>query len=243
MINSGLSRVRELAKKDKSVKFTALLHHITPELLEESFYLLKRGASPGVDGVMRADYQENLTGNLKELHERLQKGSYRALPAKRVYIPKADGRKRPPGIVAAEDKIAQHAVSRVLAAIYEEDFLGFSYGFRPGRGCHDALDALAVAIGRKKVNWILEADITGFFDSISHDVLFAFMESRIADHRRLRLIKKWLKAGVVEEGNWQAVDRGTPQGGLYPRCWLTCFCTMRLTGGWSNGAQNVPKET
>jgi len=175
---------------------------------------LKRDAAPGVDGVTWTEYETGLGERLKNLHNRVHRGTYRAQPSKRTYIPKADGRKRPLGIAALEDKIVQHAVVTVLNQIYEEDFLGFSYGFRPGRRQHDALDALWVGIMRKKVNWILDADIRSFFDEIRHDWLLKFVKHRIADRRILRLIGKWLRAGVSEEGQWSKTERGTPQGSV-----------------------------
>jgi len=202
---------REAAKRDKRLRFTALLHHVSVLLLESSFYALKRDAAPGVDGVTWTEYETGLSERLKDLHSRVHRGTYRAQPSKRAYIPKADGRKRPLGIAALEDKIVQHAVVTVLNQIYEEDFLGFSYGFRPGRRQHDALDALWVGIMRRKVNWILDADIRSFFDEIRHDWLLKFVKHRIADRRILRLIGKWLRAGVSEEGQWSKTERGTPQ--------------------------------
>src|SRR5437870_1708821 len=210
---SGLRGVREAAKRDKRLQFTALLHHVSVLLLESSFYALKRDAAPGVDGVTWTEYETGLGERLKDLHSRVHRGTYRAQPSKRAYIPKTDGRKRPLGIAALEDKIVQHAVMTVLNQIYEEDFLGFSYGFRPGRRQHDALDALWVGVMRRKVNWILDADIRSFFDEIRHDWLLKFVKHRIADRRILRLIGKWLRAGVSEEGQWSKTDRGTPQGG------------------------------
>src|SRR3989440_2141165 len=211
---AGLQRVREAAKRDKRLRFTALLHHVSVLLLADSFYALKRGAAPGVDGLTWQEYETDLDKRLEDLHSRVHRGTYRALPSKRAYIPKADGRKRPLGIAALEDKIVQHAVVTVLNQIYEEDFLGFSYGFRPGRRQHDALDALWVGIMRRKVNWILDADIRSYFDEIRHDWLLKFVKHRIADRRILRLIGKWLRAGVSEEGQWSKTERGTPQGSV-----------------------------
>jgi RNA-directed DNA polymerase len=211
---SGLRGVREAAKRDKRLQFTALLHHVSVLLLESSFYALKRDAAPGVDGVTWTEYETGLGERLKDLHSRVHRGTYRAQPSKRAYIPKTDGRQRPLGIAALEDKIVQHAVMTVLNQIYEEDFLGFSYGFRPGRRQHDALDALWVGVMRRKVNWILDADIRSFFDEIRHDWLLKFVKHRIADRRILRLIGKWLRAGVSEEGQWSKAERGTPQGSV-----------------------------
>src|SRR5471030_1962091 len=194
------------------MQFTALLHHITPQLLAQSFYALRRDAAVGVDGMSWRDYEEGLLQRVTELHGRLHKGAFRATPSRRVYIPKADGRQRPLGIASLEDKIVQRAVVEVLNAIYEEDFLGFSYGFRPRRSQHQALDALAVGIGRKKVNWVLDADIRGFYDTIDHGWMLKFLEHRIADQRVLALIRKWLKAGVIENGVRSDTEEGTAQG-------------------------------
>jgi group II intron reverse transcriptase/maturase len=213
-VSPALRRVRKVAEEDTSTRFTALLHHITIDALRESYYLLKRQAAPGVDGCVWADYHEGLAERLEDLHTRVHKGTYRAQPSRRVYIPKADGTKRPLGIAALEDKIVQHAVAGLLSIVYEADFYGFSYGFRPNRGCHDALDAISVAIEKKKISWVLDADIQGFFDSISHEWMLRFLERRIADRRVLRLIRKWLKAGVSEEGEWTRSNVGTPQGAV-----------------------------
>lgn len=210
----GLQGVREIARRDRRVRFTALLHHITPSLLAESFYALRRQAAAGIDGVTWQKYEAVLHDRVHELHREIHSGSYRAVPSRRVYIPKADGRQRPLGIASVEDKVVQQAVSTVLGMIYEQDFLGFSYGFRPGRGQHDALDALYVGIKRRKVNWILDADIQSFFDEIDHDWMMRFLEHRVADPRILRLIRNWLKAGVIESGCRIASERGTPQGAV-----------------------------
>jgi RNA-directed DNA polymerase len=211
-VHTALEGVRQIARRDKEVRFTALLHHITVERLWLAFMETNRKAAPGVDEVTWAQYEENLEANLLELHQRLRSGAYRAKPSRRVYIPKADGRQRPLGVAALEDKIVQRAVVEVLNAIYEEDFLGCSYGFRPKRGQHDALDALATGLKRKKVNFVLDADVRGFFDAISHEWLVKFIEHRIADKRVLRLIQKWLNAGVMEDGRWTECEEGTPQG-------------------------------
>jgi len=210
--HSELDRVRRRAKKDKEAKFTALLHHVTVDRLREAFRQLKRNAAPGVDGVTWEQYGERLEENIQALHARLHRGAYRAKPSRRTYIPKADGRRRPLGIATLEDKLVQRAVVEVMNAIYEEDFLGFSYGFRPGRGQHDALDALATGITRKKVGWVLDADIRAYFDTIDHGWLMKFLEHRIGDRRLLRLIRKWLSAGVMEEGKWTESKVGSPQG-------------------------------
>lgn len=213
-VSPGLGRVRQAARQRKKEKFTALLHHVTIDLLKDAFLALKRRAAPGVDGVTWQDYEANLEANLQNLHQRVHRGSFRAMPVKRRFIPKPDGKQRPLGITALEDKIVQRAVVTVLTEIYEEDFLGFSYGFRPGRGQHDALDALCVGIGAARVNWILDADIRSFFDRIDQQWLFRFLEHRIGDARILRLIRKWLKAGVLDEGQWSVAETGTPQGAV-----------------------------
>src|SRR6201997_2581493 len=213
-VSQGLSGVREAAKKRRRERFTALLHHVSVDLLRDSYYALKRQAAPGVDGVTWPEYETGLAGRLTDLHNRVQRGAYRAQPSRRVYIPKADGRQRPLGIAALEDKIVQQAVVTILNQIYEVDFQGFSYGFRPGRSPHQALDALTVGIQRKRVNWVLDADIRGFFDNMSHEWTMKFVEHRVADRRILRLIQKWLKAGVSEDGQWSESNLGTPQGAV-----------------------------
>ena len=213
-VSQGLSGVREAAKKRRRERFTALLHHVSVELLRDSYYALKRQAAPGVDGVTWPEYETGLEGRLTDLHNRVQRGAYRTQPSRRVYIPKADGRQRPLGIAALEDKIVQQAVVTILNQIYEVDFQGFSYGFRPGRSPHQALDALTVGIQRKRVNWVLDADIRGFFDNVSHEWTMKFVEHRVADRRILRLIQKWLKAGVSEDGQWSESKVGTPQGAV-----------------------------
>jgi len=209
---SALDRVRRVARQDKEVRFTALLHHVDVDRLRVAYWALEPKAAPGVDGVTWQDYGEDLEANLRDLHARVHRGAYRARPSRRVYIPKADGRQRPLGVAALEDKLLQRAVVEVLNAIYETDFLGFSYGFRPGRSQHQALDALATGIERKKVNWVLDADIRGFYDAIDHGWMLKFLEHRIADERVLRLIRKWLKAGVIEDGEWSETVEGTAQG-------------------------------
>ena len=213
-LSQGLHGVRRAASVRKQERLTALLHHLSVALLRESFYALKRQASPGVDGRRWQEYEIGLEDRLNDLHSRVHRGAYRAQPSRRVYIPKADGRQRPLGIAALEDKVVQQAVVRVLSQIYEEDFLGFSYGFRPGRSQHQALDALWVGIMRKKVNWILDADVRGFFDNLSHEWMVKFIEHRVADRRVQRLIRKWLQAGVSEDGEWAKTEVGTPQGAV-----------------------------
>ncbi len=212
--STGLARVREAARRDRRQKFTALLHHVSIDLLRESYHSLKKQAAPGVDGVTWQAYGRDLEGRLADLQGRVHRGAYRAQPSRRVWIPKADGRQRPLGIAALEDKIVQTAVGTVLNQIWEEDFLGFSYGFRPGRSQQDALDALWVGIVRKKVNWIVDLDIRSFFDRLQHDWLVQFVEHRIGDKRVVRLIQKWLKAGVMEQGQWTETEEGSPQGAV-----------------------------
>ena len=211
-VSQALARIRQAAKLRKKERFTSLLHHVSVDLLRLSFFALKKDAAPGVDGLAWRDYETNLEGNLEDLHDRVHRGAYRALPSRRQYIPKADGRQRPIAICALEDKIVQRATAVVLNAIYEVDFLGFSYGFRPKRSQHDALDALMVGITTTKVNWILEVDIRSFFDEVNRDWLGRFLEHRMADPRILRLIQKWLKAGVLENGVVIDSEKGTGQG-------------------------------
>lgn len=211
-VSSGLDRVREAARKDKDARFTALLHHVDLDRLRAAYWAIRPLAAPGIDGVTWDAYGQNLEENLQGLLARVNSGAYRASPSRRAYIEKADGRLRPLGIATLEDKILQRAVVEVLNAIYEVDFLGFSYGFRPGRRPHDALDALTVGIERKKVNWVLDADVKEFFTNLDHDWLTRFLEHRIADKRVLRLIRKWLNAGVIEDGEWMASETGAPQG-------------------------------
>lgn len=213
-MTGGLDRVRQAAKGNKKLRFTALLHHIDAASLWMAYDRLKRNAAPGVDGVTWEAYGENLIPNLTDLHERIHRGNYHPKSSRRKYIDKADGRKRPLGIAALEDKIVQGAVVELLNAIYEKDFLGFSYGFRPGRGPHDALDALAAGTIQRKVNFILDADIAAFFDTLGHEWLERFLQHRIGDRRLLRLISKWLKAGVMEDGEWLPTEAGSPQGAV-----------------------------
>src|SRR3984957_3317183 len=213
-VSQGLSGVRRAAKERRQERFTALLHHLSAGLLRESFYALKRQAAPGVDGVTWKKYETGLEDRIADLHSRVHRGAYQAQPSRRVYIPKADGRRRPLGIAALEDKIVQQAVVTILNEIYEVDFKGYSYGFRPGRNPHQALDALAVGIQRKRVNWVLDADIRGFFDNLSHEWAIKFVEHRVADPRIIRLIQKWLKAGTSKDGQWSESNVGTPQGAV-----------------------------
>jgi RNA-directed DNA polymerase len=213
-VSQALERIRKVARERKKERFTALFHHISIDLLEQSFFELKEDAAPGVDRLTWKDYEADLERKLEDLHDRVQRGAYRALPNRRVYIPKPDGRQRPLAVAALEDKIVQRAVVALLNAIYEEDFLGISYGFRPRRSTHDALDALCVGIDSKKVSYILDADIRSFFDEISQDWLIRFLEHRIGDRRIIRLIQKWLKAGILEEEVLTVSDRGTGQGSV-----------------------------
>ena len=208
-VSQALERIRQAARQRKKEKFTALLHHISIHHLEEAFFELKEDAAPGVDELTWRAYEAEPEHKLEDLHARLHRGAYRALPSRRVYIPKPDGRQRPLAVAALEDKVVQRATAAVLSAIYEEDFLGFSYGFRPGRGTHDAMDALVVGITSTKVNWILDADIRSFFDTVSQEWLIKFVEHRVGDRRIIRLIQKWLKAGVLEDGIVTVSDKGT----------------------------------
>jgi group II intron reverse transcriptase/maturase len=211
---NGLDRIREAAARDRDLRFTSLMHHITEELLLDAYSALKRDAASGIDDVTWHEYGEGLENRITDLHDRVQSGRFRAKPSKRVWIPKPDGRQRPIGITALEDKIVQQATVRVLNHIYEKDFLGFSYGFRPERSQHNALDAIWVGITQRKVSWVLDADIKSFFDTINHTWLMKFLERRIGDPRMLRLIRKWLRAGVSEDGEWSKTEVGTPQGSV-----------------------------
>ena len=213
-VSQALERIRQAAKHNKKERFTTLLHHVNPETLRLAFNALKKDAAPGVDGTTWSDYEGDLERRLEDLHDRVHRGAYRPQPSRRVYIPKADGRQRPLAVAAIEDKIVQGAVAMVLSAIYEVDFLGFSYGFRPGRGQHDALDALVVGIDSRKVNWILDADIRSFFDMVDQKWMIRFVEQRVGDPRIIRLIQKWMKAGVLEDGEFKASERGTGQGSV-----------------------------
>jgi RNA-directed DNA polymerase len=214
VVQSALGRIRQAAVKDRKLKFTSLMHHIyNLSTLREAYYELKRDAAPGVDGETWRQYGENLESNLTDLSARLRRGAYRAKPVRRVFITKDDGRQRPLGVTALEDKIAQRATVEVLNGIYEADFLGISYGYRPGKGQHNALDALYTALLTRKVNWVLDGDISSFFDGLDHEWLIKFIEHRVADQRVVRLIRKWLNAGVLEQGQWSCSEEGTPQGG------------------------------
>src|ERR1700735_3366987 len=213
-VSQALERIRQAARQRKKERFTSLLHHLSIELLRLAFFALKREAAPGVDGLTWRDYEADLDRRIEDLHSRVHRGAYRALPSRRRYIPKADGQQRPLAVAALEDKIVQKAVTAVLNAIYEEDFLGFSYGFRPKRSPHDALDALVVGIYSTRVNYIFDADLRRFFDSVSQEWLIRFLEHRINDGRIIRLIQKWLKAGVLEDGALTVSATGTGQGSV-----------------------------
>jgi RNA-directed DNA polymerase len=213
-VSQALDRIRRVARQRKKERFTSLLHHINVALLRSAFLALKRDAAPGVDGLTWRDYEADLERKLEDLHARVQRGAYRAQPSRRRYIPKPDGRQRPLAVAGLEDKIVQRATAAVLNVIYEEDFLGFSYGFRPGRGAHDALDALVVGISSMKVNYILDADIRSFFDTVNQNWLIRFLEHRVGDERIIRLIRKWLRAGVLEDGIVNVSERGTGQGAV-----------------------------
>jgi len=212
--SSGLNRVRQTARQDKEVRFTALLHHVNIDLLRSSYNSLKRQAAAGVDEMTWEEYGGDVEERLSDLHGRIHSGGYRAQPSRRVWIPKTDGRQRPLGIAALEDKIVQRAVGTVLNQIWEEDFRGFSYGFREKRSQHQALDALYVGITQRKVDWVLDLDIKSFFDKIGHEWMIQFVEHRIGDQRVVRLIRKWLKAGVMDDGRWFETEEGTPQGSV-----------------------------
>src|SRR5215471_14177246 len=213
-VSRAQARIRDAVTRNKQGKLTALLHHISIDGLRASFFGLKKAAAPGVDEVTWTEYMENLEANLAGLHQRVHTGAYRALPSRRKYIPKGDGRQRPLGIAALEDKIVQAAVVAILTPMYEAEFLGFSYGFRPGRNQHQALDALAYGIGKRRISWVLDADIRAFFDTVSQDWLVRFIEHRIGDRRIVRLIRKWLAAGVLEDGQVIQMEEGTPQGAV-----------------------------
>src|SRR5271166_1620961 len=213
-VSQALDRVREAARQRKKEQFTSLLHHVDLAMLRTAFYAMKRDAAPGVDGMTWATYERDLDRKIEDLHARVKSGAYRALPSRRSYIPKEDGSKRPLAVAALEDKIVQRATAAVLSAIYEEDFLGFSYGFRPKRSQHDALDALIVGISAKKVNYILDADIRSFFTEVSQQWVIRFLNHRIGDPRILRLVQKWLRAGVLEDGIVTIEEKGTGQGSV-----------------------------
>ena len=238
-VSQGLAGVRKAARENKEMKFTALLHHLTIELLRESFYALKRKAVPGVDGVTWQEYEPGLEDRLVDPHSRVHRGAFRATPSRRVYLEKEDGRQRPLGVTALEDKIVQQAVVTILNQIYEEDFLGFSYGFRPGCSQHQALDALSYALLRKQVNHVLDADIRGFFDNLDNGWLIKFVKHRVADRRILRLIQKGMNAGVMEEGEWLETKTGTPQGAVISPLLANAYLHLRFRSLGGSLAQEV----
>ena len=213
-VSQALERVRQAARQRKKERFTSLLHHVDPAMLRTAFYAMKRDAAPGVDGMTWETYEQDLDRRIETLHARVQAGTYRALPSRRSYIPKEDGSMRPLAVAALEDKIVQRAVAAVLSAIHEEDFLGFSYGFRPNRSQHDALDAMIVGISSKKVNYILDADIRSFFTEVSQQWVVRFLEHRIGDKRIIRLVQKWLRSGILEDGIVTIEEKGTGQGSV-----------------------------
>jgi RNA-directed DNA polymerase len=237
--SSALDRVREAARRDARQRFTNLLHHLKVELLRQAYGALKRDAAAGVDEVAWKEYGEGLEERLIDLQDRIQGGPYRAKPSKRYWIPKLDGKQRPIGIASLEDKIVQKALVLVLQQIYEEDFLSFSYGFHPERSQHNALDALYVAITRRKVNWVLDADIRGFFDTIDHGWLMKFVEHRVADPRVLRLIRKFLRAGVSEDGQWSKTEVGTPQGAVISPFLANIYSDNHIKGTSSTAANSI----
>jgi RNA-directed DNA polymerase len=238
-VSSDLDRVRQVARRDKDAQFTALLHHVTVDRLREAYRAIRPDAAPGVDGVTWRDYGSDLEENLRDLHARVHTGAYRARPTRRVFIPKQDGRLRPLGVAALEDKILQRAVVEVLNAVYEADFLGYSYGFRPGRSQHDALDALAVAITRRRVNWVLEADIRSYFTSLDQSWLLKFLEHRIADKRVLRLVQKCSGQGSSTTGSGQRRWRERRKGHRSHRCSATSSFTTSLICGPTSGGDNT----
>ena len=230
-MNHRLASVRQAARKDRKQRFTALFHHVCNiDTLAFAFWSLDRDASPGIDGKTWQAYEEGLEDNLRDLAGRLKRGAYRASAVRRVFIPKTDGRQRPVGIPTLEDKIVQRALVEVMNAIYEVGFLGLSYGFRPERSQHDALDAVTVGLTRRKVNWVLDADIRGFFDTLNHEWLVKFVEHRIADARVVRLIRKWLRVGVVQDGVRTQSEVGTPQGGSISPLLANIYLQPRVLG-------------
>ena len=213
----NLARVNDAAKRSRQTRFTALFHHLDVAALERAFRRLRRRAAPGVDGMTIAAYEQGLEEKLRDLHTRLHRGRYRCKPALRTYIPKADGGQRPLGITALEDKIVQSAVAEILNAVYEADFRDCSHGFRPWRSAHGALRAVHASIMTERVNWVVDADIRNFFGSVDHSWLERMIAHRIADPRILRLIRQWLRAGVLEDGVYESTEVGTPQGaGISP---------------------------
>ena len=242
-VSQALERVRQAARQRKKERFTSLLHHVDRAMLRTAFYAIKRDAAPGVDGVTWETYEQDLDRRIEDLHARVKSGAYRAQPSRRSYIPKEDGSKRPLAVAALEDKIVQRATAAVLSAIYEEDFLGFSYGFRPGRSQHDALDALIVGISSRKVNFILDADIRSFFTEVSQQWVVRFLEHRIGDKRIIRLVQKWLRAGVLEDGIVTVEEKGTGQGSVISPCSRTSISTTSSICGPNAGDGARPRAT
>ena len=227
-VSQALDRVRQAARQRKMERFAALRHHLDLAMLRTAFYAIKRDAAPGVDGVTWETYEEDLDRKIEDLHARVKRGAYRALPSRRTYIPKEDGSKRPLAVAALEDKIVQRAVAAVLSAIYEEDFLGFSYGFRPKRSQHDALDALIVGISSRKVNFILDANIRSFFTEVSEQWVVRFLEHRIGDKRILRLVRKWCEPASSKAGSWRSRRRGDARGSVISPLLLEHLSSLRL---------------
>src|SRR3954452_22921809 len=242
-VSRAQGRLRQAVARNKKEKLTALLHHVSLDTLRWAFFEQRKDAAPGVDRLTWEEYAADLETRLADLHGRVHRGAYRALPSRRRYIPKPDGGRRPLGIAALEDKIVQTAVAAILTPIYEAEFLGSSYGFRPGRGQHDALDALAAGIARKRINWILDADLRSFFDTISHDWLTRFVEHRIGDRRIIRLLRKWLQAGVLEDGRVIETVAGTPQGAsATPPTTLPSSFAVRVRRSGVGGGRSDPED-
>jgi RNA-directed DNA polymerase len=242
-VSQAQARIREAVIRNRQDRLTALLHHLTVDVLRASFFGLKKSAAPGVDEMTWTEYAEHLEASLVDLHARVHTGAYRALPSRRKYIPKADGRQRPLGIAAIEDKIVQAAVVAILTPIYEAEFLGFSYGFRPKRNQHQALDALAFGIGKRRINWVLDCDVQSFFDKVSRDWLIRFVEHRIGDHRIIRLIAKWLTAGVLEDGRMIETEEGRRRARSSARSWQTFTSIMSMINGSTSGGSDAPLAT
>ena len=241
--NSALDRVRQLAQRDKEMQFTALLHHINPQSLKAAYWALNPKAAKGIDGVAWKDYGKDLDANIEDLHRRIHQGAYRPSPIRRTFIPKANGQMRPLGIITLEDKIAQRATAEVMNAIYEQDFVGFSYAFRPERNQHMCLDALNVGITRRAVNYVLSADIVSFFDKVDHELLMEVLARRIGDKRLLRLLNKWLKAGVMQDGELSKTQSEHHKEQRFHRCLQMCFCTTPWTYGCSGGEETKQVAT
>ena len=240
-VSQAQARIREAVTRNRQDELTALLHHINIDVLRTSFFGLKKTAAPGVDEMTWTEYAEHLEANLLDLHARVHTGAYRALPSLRKYIPKADGRQRPLGIAAMEDKIVQAAVVAILTPIYEAEFLGFSYGFRPKRSQHQALDAFG--IGKRRINWVLDCDVQSSFDKVSREWLIRFVEHRIGDRRIIRLIAKWLTAGVLEDGRMIETEEGTPQGAVISPLLANIYLHHSMINGSTSGGSDAPPAT